>query len=364
MAEYTGEVLPLNTNINPATGKPVGAVADALFKEAKDTAKKKMEEETSPESLLSSPPAMVTYGAMAAEAARRAAPYIKDFFTQPQVPERIEPTFTPPSIPETPADVAMSAAGEQTKTDLLQQKLSDVKAARVAQQPPAVSPVQPPSVPEGMIPNYPKGKNKIGEDVLGKGAYNWVAGQKGAQAPAFWEGMYGTQNVPYDIEQLRSKFNALNEATMAGGEPGIFPDVTGQVTQKGGAYPRPKYVPEYIKGAADPRALAATAVLATIPSLANAGYQAYQGNKEAVHANLKDAWDALKSTATLPYDVSKSAVHGDFGPLKDFLMSMNPATALMNEVSKSDQEKINKMIYKEKVGGGRGLVNPKAVAPY
>jgi hypothetical protein len=208
-------------------------------------------------------------------------------------------------------------------------------------------------ISEGMRTN-PK-TNKIKGEVIGRGAYNWIAGQEGANAPKVWEGMIGSKNVPYDPKTFPQQYAEYKSSLMSGGEPGGFPDVTGQVTQKGGAYPRPKFIPEYIKGAASPSALAVTAGLATIPALASAGYQAYQGNKEAVTSNLKDAWESLKSVATLPYDIVKSANKGDFAPLKDLLMNMNPASALINEANKHDQEILKKMIYQEKIGSGRGM---------
>jgi hypothetical protein len=113
-------------------------------------------------------------------------------------------------------------------------------------------------------------------------------------------------------------------------------------------------------GKATPGAMAA----AVIPALAVAGIEGYRGNKEAVNRELKDAWDSLKSVVTWPYDVSKAATKGDFGPLKDMLMSVNPATLMLNEANKNDNKAIQKMIederYAAQVGGGRGIAPPSA----
>jgi hypothetical protein len=88
--------------------------------------------------------------------------------------------------------------------------------------------------------------------------------------------------------------------------------------------------------------------------------QAYKGNKHAVNAELKDAWNSMKSLVTMPVDVAKAAGKGDFGPFKDMLMSMNPGTLLMNEMNKRDEAAIQRMIQAEKVGAGRGIAPPSA----
>ena len=113
-------------------------------------------------------------------------------------------------------------------------------------------------------------------------------------------------------------------------------------------------------GKATPGALGASAAAAVIPALAVAGIQGYKGNKEAVDRELKDAWESLKSVVTMPYDVAKAATKGDFGPFKDLLMSVNPATLLLNEANKADEQTLKSMIQAEKVGAGRGIAPPSA----
>jgi hypothetical protein len=113
-----------------------------------------------------------------------------------------------------------------------------------------------------------------------------------------------------------------------------------------------------LKGGGTPAFLTTTALLSALPSLGIAAYQKYKGNEAAVNASLQDAKETLKSLTTMPYDVSKAALKGDFGPLKDMMMSLNPASLLFNEMSKHDEQIIKNMIQKEKVGAGRGLVSP------
>lgn len=277
------------------------------------------------------------------------------------------PSAVPPNtlIPNAPVDTAANMVAGETPTQAAvtttDQKTAEVASKVKQKKTELIGPPQP--VPPGMRPVPPTASQNVGPgETIGVGGYTNAYNTYGEETPRLWSQAIGEKNLGYP--EAPNRIRAFHGSEIMGGEPGKFTETPIERLIPPGHAGRPKFAPGYINGAADPRALAVTAALATVPSLASAGYQAYQGNKEAVHAHLQDAWDALKSTATLPYDVSKSAVHGDFGPLKDFLMSMNPATALVNEVSKSDQEKINKMIYKEKVGGGRGLVNPKAVAPY
>lgn len=202
---------------------------------------------------------------------------------------------------------------------------------------------------EDMKPTYNKTKKNIGP-----GAYNWLAGQEGPKAPEVWQNIVGDKNVSYS--EFMEKNKPVYEAYLGSyGEPDPFKQVA-----KPGEYRAPSMIPKSIKGSVAPGALAATAALATVPALAAAGYHSYKGNKEAVDAELKDAWHSLKSAFTWPVDVAKAAGKGDFGPLKDALMSMNPGTLLLNEANKQDQQAIQRMIQAEKVGSGRGIAPPSS----
>ena len=206
-----------------------------------------------------------------------------------------------------------------------------------------------------MRPTYQRNK----ENPIGPQAYNWVAGQQGPKAPEVWQNIVGEKNVPYS--EFMERYKPVYEGAYGGGYGD--PDPFNQPA-KNSSYRKPSMIPPQIKGAASPAAIGATAAASVIPALGVAGIQAYKGNKEAVDKELKDAWSSLKSVVTMPYDVTKAAAKGDFGPLRDVLMSVNPATLLLNEANKNDEKIIQKMIADErqaaKVGAGRGIAPPSA----
>jgi hypothetical protein len=218
----------------------------------------------------------------------------------------------------------------------------------------ANNPVEIPEQP-GMRTQYdvPKTKGSIainpatGEKYMGPGGYNWFASQVGHEAaPKRWEEQYGQKNVPH--KQVQEDYAATR-----------YPPTSETVSAKGGGSAgKPEFIPKYIKGAAAPSALATTAVMTALPALGVAAYQKYKGNESAVDASIQEAKDSLKSLATMPYDVSKAALKGDFGPLKDLMLSMNPGSLLFNEMNKNDEEIIKKMIQKEKAGVSRGIAPP------
>jgi hypothetical protein len=92
----------------------------------------------------------------------------------------------------------------------------------------------------GMRENYtkPKGINPVtGEPFIGPGGYNWLANQVGHDvAPQVWQEQYGQKNVPH--AQVQSDYSATRY-------PPTAVTVEGQ---SGGAFGKPKYIPEYIKG--------------------------------------------------------------------------------------------------------------------
>lgn len=207
---------------------------------------------------------------------------------------------------------------------------------------------------QSMKPTY----NKTKANPIGPSAYNWLAGQEGPKAPEVWQNIVGDKNVSYN--EFMEKNKPVYEAYIGSyGEPDPFKQAA-----KPGSYKKPSMIPQSIKGSVAPGTLAATAALATVPALAASGYQSYKGNKEAVEAELKDAWHSLKSAFTWPKDVVQAASKGDFQPLVDIAASFNPATFLINEVGKHDQIAIDKMIKSEKqalkVGSGRGIAPPSA----
>jgi hypothetical protein len=206
------------------------------------------------------------------------------------------------------------------------------------------------TAPQGMRENYKRSKT----EPIGPGAFNHLANNVGLDnATKIWQEVYGQKNVPY--AEYMAQYSKAAGKEMQGP---VRPLAEG--AKLGGSFGTPKYIPEYIKGSASPQALMATAAASAIPALAAAGYQSYKGNKEKVDAELKDAWESMKSVVTMPVHVAKAASKGDFGPFKDLLMSINPGTLLMNEVNKRDEAAIQRMIQAEKVGAGRGIAPPSA----
>ena len=284
-----------------------------------------------------------------------ATPETKEEFIQRKFgprynPNPTEPVLFPvkpdiiPAIPEAPTPEVPPEEASKKPVKPKKQNLAEI----------ANNPVEIPEQP-GMRTQYdvPKTKGSIainpatGEKYMGPGGYNWFASQVGHEAaPKRWEEQYGQKNVPH--KQVQEDYAATR-----------YPPTSETVSAKGGGSAgKPEFIPKYIKGAATPSALATTAVMTALPALGAAAYQKYKGNETAVDASIQDAKDSLKSLATMPYDVSKAALKGDFGPLKDLMLSMNPGSLLFNEMSKKDEEILKNMIQKEKVGAGRGIAPP------
>jgi hypothetical protein len=268
----------------------------------------------------------------------------------PAIHEVGPPAFTGPRRPVVPtppeALASTEAASTPSKTPAPSQRRN---LAQIANNPVLIS-----EQPE-MRANYekPKGINpETGKPFIGSGGYNWIAGQEGEKAPSTWKNLFGEKNVSYDEAMKR-----FREYELLGQEPGRGLNEIPR-SAMGGSYPKPSVIPKYIKGAVSPSALASTAVLSALPALAVAGYQKYKGNEAAVNSSLQEAKDSLLSLATMPVDVAKSTLKGDFGPLKDLMMSMNPGSLLFNEMNKNDEAIIKQMIQKEKVGAGRGFIAP------
>jgi hypothetical protein len=258
---------------------------------------------------------------------------------QPKPPMGAVPPAPPLAPPAAPSVGQAVATGGDVTQALTQNLANDLDKANLAQEAKAIEPVAP---PQGMKEQYKKSKT----NPIGPGGYNYFASQVGPEtAPTRWFEQYGEKNVPH--AQVQRDYSDTRYPPK--------PNPTGAKT--GGAFGAPKYIPEYIKGGAS---IGGMVGAAAIPALAAAGVQAYKGNKDAVNAELKDAWNSMKSLVTMPVDVAKAASKGDFGPFKDMLMSMNPGTLLMNEMNKRDEPAIQRMIQAEKVGAGRGIAPPSA----
>lgn len=192
--------------------------------------------------------------------------------TAPANPVTVAQAATPPSVaqggaPTAPGGegttdlqsikLAASDAGEKAaspdlvanvdaKTELQKKQVQDAILNQTTATPPATPGVE---IPEGRIPNYMTGKkdkngkiiehyNKQGNDVIGKGGWNWYQGQMGPEAETNWLHQFGRTNQTYrDVTQ------AVKEGRLVGA----------QVNEKGqgGKFPREPHVPNYIKGNVD-----------------------------------------------------------------------------------------------------------------
>ena len=355
MAEYTGDVVPLEAPTNPATGKPFGTMVNAAGKANKETADEFGKKNDSWQSWLNNPAGYVAAGGLAAEAARRVIPYLKDRLNPPPL-EQIEPTFNvePPVQPPVQQVVQQPVQPVQqvnpldehrirkaaAEADLAELKVQQAKSAAapttpkaaptsvvpppqpVAPTPPVaqpaqpivptqapaapsfgkgtdmplnpfttdiqkiaqvtnpttaamaevatgkvpemVGPVKPPDIatrvrrtaeeiaaakaealanaPEGMRPVPPNSKyNKAPGEKIGVGGYTYAHGAYGPETQARWEEQYGKTNVPY--EKVKSD---ISLAQMGPHKEGVSKEFQ---------FSRPKYAPNYIKGAVSPEML-------------------------------------------------------------------------------------------------------------
>ena len=332
MAEYTGDVVPLEAPTNPATGKPFGTMVNAAGKANKETADEFGKKNDSWQSWLNNPAGYVAAGGLAAEAARRVIPYLKDRLNPPPL-EQIEPTFNveppvqqvqqvnpldehrirkaaaeadlaelkvqqaksaaapttpkaaptavvPPTAPAQPvAPAAQTVAPTPPVASADIQKIAqvtnptttamaEVATGKVPEMvgPPTemVGPVKPPDIatrtrltkaelnartaealanaPAGMRPVPPNSKyNKAPGEKIGVGGYTYAHGAYGPETQARWEEQYGKTNVPY--EKVKSD---ISLAQMGPHKEGVSKEFQFQ---------RPKYAPNYIKGAVSPEML-------------------------------------------------------------------------------------------------------------
>lgn len=182
------------------------------------------------------------------------------------------------------------------------------------------------NAPEGMIPN--KFPNKVGQEVIGRGGYNHAYALFGEETPERWMEKYGPKNVPY--ETVRDDISAARRPMPA--------TATGVESVNA----RPKYVPEYIKGAALPGMLG---------TLIGAGLTA-------------------REMAPL---ISKGSYAGAALSGLDTATDIHPATAAAKAIIKTlgyhpslndgENEWLSKRNYEQKVGGGRGVAPPSSYVP-
>ena len=196
-----------------------------------------------------------------------------------------------------------------------------------------VGPIKPIEIPEGRIPNYMEYKmkngervyvNKKGEDIIGKGAYNWLQGQWGPEKTQnIFEGTFGKKNVSYE---------EMQKAIAEGKLPVPPKDEKG----RGGSFPREHHVPDYIKGNINPSLLhgmltGGLAGLAALHEGQNAKEAYQRGDTSMAASHLREL-----GNLTLP------------GMIANGLFGINPEE--LQTLRSAEQAR--------KVGGGRGIAPP------
>ena len=328
------EPTPGLTKLETATGGPLSSVRDINL--AQEFVRQQEAKANAPATPPTTAPAPVTPPA-----------------TAPANPVTVAQAATPPSVaqggaPTAPGGegttdlqslkLAASDAGEKAaspdlvanvdaKTELQKKQVQDAilnqNRAALPATPPATPPVE---IPEGRIPNYmeykaKKGgtkefKNKQGEDVIGKGGWNWYQSQVGPEvAQQNWEKAFGQTNQSYE---------EVKKAIAEGRLEGAPIDELG----RGGKFGREPHVPKYIKGSATMGGLASTGLMAAMLALA--------GSEKGQQAMTK-ASKAIKDLGISP-DIftNKAEELGNLG------------TSFVKAGSANYRAELNKQIRKEK----------------
>lgn len=321
LSKTVNNVVPENLPTNPASGKPFGSVVNEANKKNQTKAEKFGEENNSWQSWLNNPAVWVIGGAVLAEGARKGMSFFKDKLSNVE-PTKIEPTYTPPTLQgiETPqvtppVDLnakieaakqanAARAATSEIPTSVAPSELvgpppelvgptipPEAPAAPVAPKnmvgppPELTGPIKPDiptrvrrttekiatdkaaaiaAAPEGFHPQYPKTPT-----TMGPGAFNHLVNNVGFEkAQEIWLAANGPTNVPYS--QYITDFQKAQEGPHQPLPEGVKP---------GGAFGKPTYIPNYIKGGASP------ALLAGMAGGTLAGLGAYQGYKKGQATN-------------------------------------------------------------------------------
>ena len=164
--------------------------------------------------------------------------------------------------------------------------------------------------------------NKVKGEVVGRGAFNHLANNIGIEAARkLYQEVYGGKNV-VSYDQM------IEEMQKISGPPKPLPEGA----KPGGSFGRPKYIPPEIKG---------STTLEGVSSLANAAIKGLFG------------LDVARQVKQGIEEKDTPKIVNALGSLSLF----NPLTAILGGglvTPPEDEEKIKKMIYKEKVGAGRG----------
>jgi len=102
--------------------------------------------------------------------------------------------------------------------------------------------------PPGMKKNA--ARNKVADEKIGRGLFNWLQGQEGANAEKVYRELYGEGNKPYNEENV-DKYHFWKQSSPEG-----FEMTPAEEMVKRGAHKRQAFVPESMKGHANVGAMA------------------------------------------------------------------------------------------------------------
>jgi hypothetical protein len=142
------------------------------------------------------------------------------------------------------------------------------------------------SAPPGFRANYKKST----QEPIGPGAYNWIYGQEGANAPAVWNALFGERNIPYSMDPNSELQRKYAEYKFSVAEPGTQLNELPR-TAGGGVNKTPKHIPNYIKGGATPGSLGGLAAMAALLGF---------GSTEKAQAAMAKAAGAIKDIGISP----------------------------------------------------------------
>lgn len=161
-------------------------------------------------------------------------------------------TFTPEKVPTTEQETQKIVEQGKIKTGKAGGSISPIDATIesnviTGQQVSNVTEKVGKPPPEGWRSQYAKGK----KNPIGPGGFNYIAGQYGPEeAASRWEQQYGKKNVPY--EKVVEDFSAAKRPELPVGEG----------KKPGGSFPKPEFIPEYIRGSAPVEGMARTGLAA------------------------------------------------------------------------------------------------------
>lgn len=248
-------------------------------------------------------------------------------------PAPVQPTFTPENVPTSEQATQELVKEGKIKKGKAGGSISPQDASLLSNEAAgktkaAVTETVGTPPPEGWRSQYTKGK----KNPIGPGGFNYIAGQYGPEeAAARWEQQYGKKNVPY--EQVVKDFSAAKRPELPVAEG----------NKPGGSFPRPEFIPEYIRGSAP---VAAMANLAGNALGALGLTQAYK------HGEKTGDWSDFGLGMA-------NQIVGNVAPRAAIpLALMSPNSVSSGTLESPEARELFAKIHAKKVGGGRGIAPP------